>query len=183
MVELFYGRFLAVGVLEGVHQNLLGLLWSCLFCHRGLMQFQDFSYFCRTRCGEHTYIHLSVTNGSSWGWGEMQWAAGIHRDCFHNFQELSVCSQCSRSWGEMLGENAWRKSSGHCYHLLQKARCCVSLSCSLMLPLIHLMQVKTSVIAFPSAQFLIWKTHPFKSTVCWKTSQWKPAQGQCWREH
>jgi len=31
MVELFYGRFLAVGVLEGRHLNLLGLLCSCLF--------------------------------------------------------------------------------------------------------------------------------------------------------
>lgn len=30
MVELFYGRFLAVGVLEGMHLNLLGLLCWCL---------------------------------------------------------------------------------------------------------------------------------------------------------
>lgn len=30
MVELFYGRFLAVGVLEGMHLNLLALPCFCL---------------------------------------------------------------------------------------------------------------------------------------------------------
>ena len=39
------------------------------------------------------------------------------------------------------------------------------------------MQFKISVIAFSFAQFLVWITHPLKSTV-----QWKPAQGQCQRE-
>lgn len=82
-----------------------------------------------------------------------------------------------RCWGEMLWRNYWGTVT-----IYQKARYCISLSCSLMLPLIHLMQFKPSAIAFPYAQFLIWKTHPPTSTVCWKTSQWKPAQGQCWRE-
>lgn len=153
----------------------------CLSKHTGdWCIFRIFSNFCRS--SKHTYICLWQMVGQVWG--EMQWAAGIHKDCFHNVQELSVCSQCSRSWGAMLREDAWNKLLGHCYRLLtvQKASCCISLSCSLVLPLIHLMQFKTSVIAFPSAQFLLWKTHPPKSTVCWKTSQWKPAQGQCWRE-
>lgn len=58
MVELFYGRFLAVGVLEGMCLNLLGLLCRCVFSGSLNAQMNDavvtFLAVCKNKLGEYT---------------------------------------------------------------------------------------------------------------------------------
>lgn len=100
-----------------------------------------------------THTHLSVTNTVCQGrdWREMQWAAEIHKDCCTESIHSAPEGYANRSWGEMLRGKCWEEimrvllllSNG-----VQKARYYISLSCSLMLSLIHLMQFKTSLFHF-----------------------------------
>lgn len=58
MVELFYGRFLAVGVLEGMHLNLPGLLCLCLFS--ACLCTKVIDVICRI-LGTLAEVHLQIT--------------------------------------------------------------------------------------------------------------------------
>lgn len=101
MVELFYGRFLAVGVLEGMCLNLLGLLCRCLFtgsldaqmngavvtflavCKNALGEYA--CSLCQKVCPEKMGLAMNVVNCSHREW------------LFHYLSKAECVLKCSRS--------------------------------------------------------------------------------------
>lgn len=165
MVELFYGRFLAVGVLEGMCLNLLGLLCRCLFT--GSLDAQmngavvTFLAVCKNALGEYTYSLCQKVCPEKMGLA-MNVVNFSHREwLFHYLSKAECVLKCSRSEGELQTKNDCKNwSSGHFCHLLMVCRRYTEDKWLHFIEVVsinlHLAEFRFSVL---SAQFLVWITH------------------------